>query len=294
LHEVRTLVEKVARSMAPVLVKGVSGTGKELVARAIHERSRRREAPLVAVNCAAIPGPLLESELFGHKKGAFTDATSDRRGLFEEANGGTLFLDEIGELPLELQAKLLRVLEAGEVRRIGEGEARKVDFRLVAATNRDLAAMVRDKSFREDLYYRLRVAVVELPPLRERGGDVVLLAEHFLARTSRGKRPCRLSRSARERLLAHRWPGNVRELENVLEVAAALAEGGTIEREHLELPESRPAPAGSYHQQVETFRRRLVEEALRAAHGNRAEAARRLGLTRQALSYLTRQLRIVE
>jgi len=181
-----------------------------------------------------------------------------------------------------------------EVRRLGEATPRSVDVRVVAATHRDLAGMVRDKSFREDLYYRLRVAVVELPPLRERGGDVVLLAEHFLARTSRGKRPCRLSRPARERLLAHRWPGNVRELENVLEVATALAEGGTIEREHLELPESRPAPTGSYHQQVETFRRRLVEEALRAAGGNRAEAARRLGLTRQALSYLVRQLRIME
>jgi DNA-binding NtrC family response regulator len=285
---------RLAQGEVPIIVLGESGTGKELVARQVHRLSPRANGPFLPINCAALSESLLLEDLFGHAKGAFTGADRDRAGIFETARGGTVFLDEIGDLPLAAQGKLLRVLQEKEVRRLGESTPRIVDGRVVAATHRDLAEMVRDKSFREDLYYRLRVAVVELPPLRERGGDVVLLAEHFLARTSRGKRPCRLARPARERLLTHRWPGNVRELENVLEVAAALAEGGTIEREHLELPESRPALAGSYHQQVEIFRRRLVEEALHAAGGNRAEAARRLGLTRQALSYLVRQLRIVE
>jgi DNA-binding NtrC family response regulator len=288
---------RLAQGEVPVIVLGESGTGKELVARQVHRLSPRAGGPFLPINCAALSESLLLEDLFGHAKGAFTGADRDRAGIFETARGGTVFLDEIGDLPLAAQGKLLRVLQEKEVRRLGESSPRTVDVRVVAATHRDLAAMVQDRSFREDLYYRLRVAVLELPPLRERGGDVVLLAEHFLARTSRGRRPCRLSRAARERLLAHRWPGNVRELENVLEVAAALAEGGTIEPDHLQLPESpesRPVPAGSYHQQVETFRRRLVEEALRAAHGNRAEAARRLGLTRQALSYLVRQLRIVE
>ncbi len=285
---------RLAQGEVPIMVLGESGTGKELVARQVHRLSLRSDGPFLPINCAALSESLLLEDLFGHAKGAFTGADRDRAGIFETARGGTVFLDEIGDLPLAAQGKLLRVLQEKEVRRLGESTPRAVDVRVVTATHRDLGSMVREKTFREDLYYRLRVAVVELPPLRERGGDVLLLAEHFLARTSRGRRPCRLSRAARERLLAHRWPGNVRELENVLEVAAALAEGGAIESDHLQLPEARPAPAGTYHQQVETFRRRLVEEALQAAHGNRAEAARRLGLTRQALSYLVRQLQIVE
>jgi DNA-binding NtrC family response regulator len=288
---------RLAQGEVPIIVLGESGTGKELVARQVHRLSPRADGPFLPINCAALSESLLLEDLFGHAKGAFTGADRDRAGIFETARGGTVFLDEIGDLPLAAQGKLLRVLQEKEVRRLGEATPRTVDVRVVAATHRDLLTMVREKSFREDLYYRLRVAVVELPPLRERGADVLLLAEHFLARTSRGRRPCRLSRGARERLLLHRWPGNVRELENVLEVAAALAEGGTIDPDHLQLPaatESPARPAGTYHQQVETFRRRLVEEALRAAQGNRAEAARRLGLTRQALSYLVRQLRIVE
>ena len=285
---------RLAAGEVPIVVLGESGTGKELVARQVHRLSPRVAGPFLPINCAALSESLLLEDLFGHAKGAFTGADRDRGGIFEAARGGTVFLDEIGDLPLAAQGKLLRVLQEKEVRRLGESTPRTVDVRVVAATHRDLLTMVREKSFREDLYYRLRVAVVELPSLRERGNDVLVLAEHFLARTSRGRRPCRLSRQARQRLLAHRWPGNVRELENVLEVAAALAEGGTIEPEHLQLPELRPAPTGSYHQQVETFRRHLVEEALRAAQGNGAEAARRLGLTRQALSYLVRQLRIEE
>ncbi|HEV8630589.1 MAG TPA: sigma 54-interacting transcriptional regulator, partial [Thermoanaerobaculia bacterium] len=274
---------RLAQGEVPIIVLGESGTGKELVARQVHRLSPRAGGPFLPINCAALSESLLLSDLFGHAKGAFTGADRDRAGIFETARGGTVFLDEIGDLPLAAQGKLLRVLQEKEVRRLGESAPRNVDVRVVTATHRDLAAMVREKSFREDLYYRLRVAVVELPPLRERGGDVLLLAEHFLARTSRGRRPSRLSRAARDRLLAHRWPGNVRELENVLEVAAALADGGAIEPDHLQLPAARQVPGGTYHQQLESFRRRLVEETLRAAGGNRAEAARRLGLTRQAL-----------
>jgi DNA-binding NtrC family response regulator len=281
---------RLAQGEVPVMVLGESGTGKEVVARQVHRLSPRSGGIFLPINCAALSESLLLSDLFGHARGAFTGADRDHAGIFETARGGTVFLDEIGDLPLAAQGKLLRVLQEKEVRRVGESAPRKVDVRVVTATHRDLAAMTREGSFREDLYYRLRVAVVELPPLRDRGGDVLLLAEHFLARGSRGRRPPRLSRAARERLLAHSWPGNVRELENVLEVAAALAEGGTIEAEHLQLGAGHGAASGTYHQQVESFRRRLVEEALAATGGSQAEAARRLGLTRQALSYLVRQL----
>ena len=283
---------RLAHGEVPVMVLGESGTGKELVARQVHRLSPRTGGIFLPINCAALSESLLLSDLFGHVRGAFTGAERDHAGIFETARGGTVFLDEIGDLPLAAQGKLLRVLQEKEVRRLGENTPRRVDVRVVTATHRDLAAMVREGSFREDLFYRLRVAVLELPPLRERGGDVLLLADHFLARASRGRRPARLSRAARQRLLAHSWPGNVRELENVLEVAAALAEGHAIEPEHLQLPGERREPEGSYHQRVEAYRRRLVEEALAAARGNRAEAARRLGLTRQALSYLVKQLRI--
>jgi DNA-binding NtrC family response regulator len=283
---------RLAHGEVPVMVLGESGTGKELVARQVHRLSARASGIFLPINCAALSESLLLSDLFGHARGAFTGADRDHAGIFESARGGTVFLDEIGDLPLAAQGKLLRVLQEKEVRRLGESTPRKVDVRVVTATHRDLGAMVREGSFREDLFYRLRVAVLELPPLRERGNDVLLLADHFLARASRGKRPARLSRAARARLLAHRWPGNVRELENVLEVAATLADGHAIEPEHLPLPAEPAHAEGSYHQQVESYRRRLVEDALVAAHGNRAEAARRLGLTRQALSYLVKQLRI--
>jgi len=283
---------RLAQGEVPVMVLGESGTGKELVARQVHRLSPRADGIFLPINCAALSESLLLSDLFGHARGAFTGADRDQAGIFESARGGTVFLDEIGDLPLAAQGKLLRVLQEKEVRRLGESMPRRVDVRVVTATHRDLAAMVREGGFREDLFYRLRVAVLELPPLRERGGDVLLLADHFLARASRGRRPARLSRAARQCLLGHRWPGNVRELENVLEVGAALAEGHAIEPEHLQLPGERLEPEGTYHQRVEAYRRRLVEEALAAARGNRAEAARRLGLTRQALSYLVKQLRI--
>ncbi|MCB1057112.1 MAG: sigma 54-interacting transcriptional regulator, partial [Acidobacteria bacterium] len=243
----------------------------------------------VALNCAALAEHLVMSDLFGHVRGAFTGADRDRAGVFESARGGTVFLDEIGDLAAPAQGMLLRVLQEGEVRRLGESLPRQVDVRVVAATHRDLEEQVRRSEFRQDLFYRLRVALVTLPPLARRGHDVLLLAETFLTRHDPR---LRLSPAARARLVGHSWPGNVRELGNVLAVAAALAEDGVIEPGHLDLPDTAETPATDYHQSLEAFRRRLVQEALAAAAGNRAEAARRLGLSRQALSYLVRQLRL--
>jgi DNA-binding NtrC family response regulator len=291
MHEVRSRVARLAGSDLPVLVLGETGTGKELVAQEVHRQSRRASAPFLPVNCAALTEGVLQSELFGHVRGAFTGAERDRAGIFETARGGTVFLDEIGDLPLGLQGSLLRLLQSGEVRRVGESVARKVDVRIVAATHRDLAAMAAQGTFREDLFYRLRYGVVQLPPLRERGDDVLELAGMVLRRMAKTGRVVRLSPSARAALVAHRWPGNVRELVQVLETAAVLADG-TIEPNHLELPQeaARPTPAGDYHARVERFRRELLQEAIAAAGGNLAEAARRLGLSRQALSYLAKEL----
>jgi transcriptional regulator with AAA-type ATPase domain len=289
----RATLARLARVAAvdmPVLIRGESGTGKELVARAIHAASSRAHGTFIGMNCAALSDTLQLSDLFGHVRGSFTGADRDRMGVFETARGGTVLLDEIGDLPLAAQGLLLRVLQEGEVRRLGESLPRRVDVRVLAATHRDLEQGVRKGTFREDLFYRLKVGAVDLPPLRDRGDDVLELADLFLSRHSP---PRRLSLAARERLRAHGWPGNVRELENVLRLAAALAAGGTIEVQHLEMPAAAPAAApaaGSYHQQVEDLRRQLVRDAIAAAAGNHAEAARRLGISRQALSYLVRQL----
>ncbi len=286
--------DRLAASDLPILVLGESGTGKELVARRVHRGSRRARAAFLPVNCAALSETLLLSDLFGHQRGAFTGADRERAGVFESAAGGTVFLDEIGDLPPAAQGMLLRVLQEGEVRRLGESLPRRVDVRVVAATHRDLAAMVAAGSFRQDLFYRLKVGSVELPPLRERGRDAVILAERFLAERGEGAPPPQLSRAAAARLLAHSWPGNVRELQNVLAVAALLAQGGTIEPEHLDLPAGGGGrEGGGYHQQIDVLRRRLVSDALAASGGNQAAAARRLGVSRQALSYLVRQLRLL-
>ena len=219
-------IRKVAPTDSTVLIQGESGTGKELVARAMHEQSQRAKAPLISVNCAAIPETLIESELFGHEKGSFTGATSNRTGLVEAADGGTLFLDEIGELPLEAQARLLRVLQEGEIRRVGSVQSHKVDVRLVAATHRDLKTMARQGLFREDLYYRLNVIELRLPPLRERGRDVMLIAEALLQRAARNMNMegLHFSRDAERAILAYSWPGNVRELENAIERSAILCD----------------------------------------------------------------------
>ena len=283
-------LERLAPSDLPVLIQGETGTGKELAARRLHRKSPRRRRPMAPVNCAALAPGLLVSELFGHLRGAFTGADRDRAGIFEAAEGGTVLLDEIGDLPLDAQGKLLRLLQEGEVRRIGESLPRRIDVRVVAATHRDLARMVEKGSFRRDLYYRLRVGRVKLPPLRDRGEDVLLLAKTFLA--GLGQPPPRLTAAARRRLLDYHWPGNVRELKNVLEVAATLSDNDTIEADLLDLPKTdRPARHG-YHERLRQLRYSMVAEALDATDGNRAAAARRLGLSRQALSYLVRRLEI--
>ncbi|HEX6882884.1 MAG TPA: sigma-54 dependent transcriptional regulator [Planctomycetota bacterium] len=230
MQKVFELIERVAPSDVPVLVWGETGTGKELVAQALHARSRRAKKTFLAENCAAVAATLLESELFGHKKGAFTHAYADRPGHFVTASGGTLFLDEIGDMPLEMQAKLLRVLESGEVRPVGGNQVVRVDVRVVAASHRDLAAMVAARKFREDLYYRLNVVRIALPPLRERTGDVALLARFFLSRFAAPG--VELAPAALAALEAHTWPGNVRQLENELRRAAALTRG-RIERSDL-------------------------------------------------------------
>jgi DNA-binding NtrC family response regulator len=280
-------LDRLAPGRLPVLILGESGTGKELAARRLHRGSPRSGRPFVAVNCAALSETLLLSDLFGHVRGAFTGADRDRKGVFESAHGGTVFLDEIGDLPLAAQGLLLRVLQEGEVRRLGESETRRVDVRVLAATHRDLAGMMETGSFRRDLYFRLRVGCVEMPPLRDRGDDLLRIAGRILDRL---QPRASLAREARARLLAHRWPGNIRELENVLSVAAALAGGGAITAEHLEIPGAGDAAAGSYHQQIDALRRRLVAEALAQCDGNHSRVAGRLGVSRQSVSYLVRQL----
>jgi transcriptional regulator with AAA-type ATPase domain len=290
----RAAVERLDRLAArdlPILILGESGTGKELAARRVHRASPRVRAPFLAVNCAALSETLILSDLFGHARGAFTGADRERAGVFQAADGGTVFLDEIGDLPLSAQAMLLRVLQEGEVRRLGESEPRRIDVRVLAATHRDLAAMVAAKTFRQDLYFRLKVGIIELPPLRDRGNDVLLLAESFLSRPG-GPSGARLANEARACLLAYSWPGNVRELENILRVAAALAGNDPIQPEHLELPGIERPSATFYHSEVDALRRRLIASALAACSGNLSAAAQSLGMSRQGLSYLRRQLGI--
>ncbi len=299
MQEVVRQVRKIAPQKVTVLLHGESGTGKELVARMIHELSPRASFPFVAVNCGAIPGELLESELFGHVRGAFTDAVRTKKGLAAEADGGTLFLDEIGELPLGLQVKLLRFLQDEEVRPVGDVRARKVDVRVVAATVRDLRRDVAEGRFREDLLWRLDVVAVRLPPLRERREEVLELAAHFLARLARLRpelRSLELSEDAREALLAHRWPGNVRELEHALERAVVLADGPVIREE--DLPETvrappprAPAPLEatdgslSIKRGTRAIEEQLIRAALERTGGNRTRAAELLEISYRALLY---------
>ncbi|MFL9877801.1 sigma-54 dependent transcriptional regulator [Herbaspirillum rhizosphaerae] len=276
-------------SDATVLITGETGTGKELVAQALHRNSPRSGKPFVAVNCAAIPADLMESELFGHVKGAFTGAITDRVGRFREADGGTLFLDEIGDMALPTQAKILRVLQERELTPIGGNQVISVNVRIVAATHRDLPANVKEGRFREDLWYRLQVVPIFLPPLRERFSDVLQLAEHFLRLIS-GDTPKRLTPAAAKMLLAYHWPGNVRELRNAMERAAVLSHGKFIDAQHIGLPAnsgSAPGPDidwnGSLADAVSYVEREMIVRALAAAAGSRSDAARRLGLSRQQL-----------
>jgi transcriptional regulator with GAF, ATPase, and Fis domain len=279
------LVDRVAPSDAHVLIRGESGTGKELLARAIHRRGLRGAGPFEVLDCATLHEELATSELFGHEKNAFTGATAPRAGAFERASGGTLFLDQIGELPLALQASLLRVLQEGEVRRLGSDRVRRVDVRVVAATHRDLKAMVESGEFRHDLLFRLAVIQLKLPPLRERRGDIPLLARHFLARTAAesGTAPLSIESEALVRLDDHGWPGNVRELENVLAAASLHAEGGSITRAGIDQLLGRARPVAVNGGTIEEIERRAIEERLEMFHWNQAQAAKSLGLDRNTL-----------
>jgi two-component system response regulator AtoC len=307
MTELFRTIRKIAEFKTTVLVGGESGTGKELVARAIHRLSPRSEAPFIAVNCGAIPATLLESELFGHRKGAFTDATRDRKGLFEEADGGTLFLDEIGELPLGLQVKLLRVLQEEEIRRLGDTQDVKVDVRVVAATARDLSAEVKRGAFREDLYYRLNVLSIGLPPLRERREDIPLLVSHFIQRMNArmGLAVTGATTEAMRLLIESEWPGNVRELENTIERAMVLTEGTQIDvdslPERLRQPVGRllptPVPLLDDDLSIKRASRRAEEDLIRRAlirtGGNRTRAAELLEISHRALLYKIKEYGIV-
>jgi len=287
-----TLVDQVADSSATVLIQGESGTGKELVAKTIHARSARTKGPFVAVNCAALPETLLESELFGYEKGAFTGAAGRKEGRFELADGGTLFLDEVADLSAVTQPKILRVLQEGEFERLGGTRTMRVDVRIVAATNQDLAQMVRDRRFREDLYYRLNVITLNVPPLRERREDVRVLAQHFL-RVYAAKNNRRLdgfTDEAIRRLEAYAWPGNVRELENVIERGVVLARGAQMDLADLpeEIAGATPLPEGVLSVRIGTplaeVEQRLLEETLRVTKGNKTLTARLLGIDPRTVS----------
>ncbi|MBI3185214.1 MAG: sigma 54-interacting transcriptional regulator [Myxococcales bacterium] len=293
MRQLSELIDRVAPSSAAVAIFGESGTGKELVARAVHARSQRADRPFIPVNCAAISKELIESELFGHEKGAFTGAANARTGAFEEADGGTLFLDEIGELPFDLQAKLLRSLESGEIKRVGASRPTHVDARVVAATNRDLLTAAREGRFREDLYYRLCVVPLHLPPLRSHRGDVVSLAEHFLRMFAPKGQQVRLTPAALDRLQTHDWPGNVRELRNVVHRALLLRKGPMIDASDLSFdatvhPEVGVAvpelpPGMTLEQMLEKLERQIIESALKRCHFNRERVAKELGVARSTL-----------
>ncbi len=290
MQEAINMAARAAASRATILIHGESGTGKELLARAIHYASPRSRAPLVAVNVAALAETLIESELFGHERGAFTGADREHRGRFELADGGTLFLDEIGDLPRGAQVKLLRVLQEQTFERLGGTKTLKVDVRLVAATHRDLDAMVRSGEFREDLFFRLNVVAITLPPLRERREDVPLLVDHFLRRFADEGKPRGISREAMDLLLKHDFPGNVRELENLIHRAVVLARGDTISRADLPLhlgglkPEAR-VDAGGFAERVMAFEKTLIDEALEKAGGVQTRAAAALGMSERHLRY---------
>jgi DNA-binding NtrC family response regulator len=287
LSAVLRQVEVVAPTESTVLILGETGTGKELIARAIHTISSRSSRPFVKLNCAAIPSGLLESELFGHEKGAFTGAVAQRAGRFELSHGGTLFLDEVGDIPLELQPKLLRVLQEHEFERLGSTRTQRVDVRLVAATNRDVAQMVREKQFREDLYFRLNVFPIRIPPLRERAGDIPLLVRHYVDKYARrmNKRIERIPEEAMEALCSHSWPGNIREFQNLIERAVILTPGSVLQIQINELQPSGPI-ASTVGGTLEDVERHCILQALRetsAVIGGKQGAAARLGLKRTTL-----------
>ena len=296
MQQIFQIIKKVADYDTTVLISGESGVGKELIAQAVHYNSNRKEKPFVAVNCGAIPENLLESELFGYVRGAFTDASKDKKGLFEEADGGTLFLDEIGELPKDLQVKLLRVLQEEEIRRLGDTKTIKVNVRIIAATLKELSVEVKERGFREDLFYRLNVMPIHIPPLRERREDIPILAEHFFKKHTEnlGKTLNGISSQAMECLIRYPWPGNVRELENVLERSVILEGGDGIQEETLSLDlgvhEKKGVISGitgglSLKVAQRVLEEEMIKEALKETRGNRSKAARLLEISYRALLY---------
>jgi two-component system, NtrC family, response regulator PilR len=306
MQEVYSLIQQVAPSKSTVLITGESGTGKELAAKAIHNHSSRKQKPFVTVNSGSLPPDLLESNLFGHVKGAFTGAVSPKKGLFEIADGGSIFLDEIGTVPLETQAKLLRVIQEREFMRLGGVDVIRVDVRIIAATNSDLKSLVEEGSFREDLYYRLNVINVFLPPLRQRKEDIPLLAQHFLKKygEENGRNGLQLSSEAVQSLLDYDWPGNVRELENVIERAVVLADGAVINRrlipEHVRSgPQFRlpqvvvPEEGISFRDTVTGFEKRLIESSLKTSGGVQKKAAQLLGLKPTTLNEMIKRYNII-
>jgi len=306
MQKIFDVIKKVSQYKSTVLITGESGTGKELVARALHYNSDRSKNPFIAVNCGAIPENLLESELFGHAKGAFTDAIRTKKGLFEEADGGTLFLDEIGELPGQLQVKLLRVLQDGEIRRIGESKPIQIDVRIVAATVKDLPKEVNEGRFREDLFYRLNVLPLHIPPLRERKEDIPLLIHHFIAKYNQAmnKNVMNVDHKAMETLMSYKWYGNVRELENTIERAIVLSETNHIESENLpvEIQEFKeefklqtlPDEEYSIKRASKSLEINLIKKALKKTKGNHTHAARMLEISHRALLYKIKEYEIIE
>src|SRR5690625_488500 len=301
MQRIRSMIVKLSRSQAPVYISGESGTGKELVARLTHDKGPRREQPFVPVNCGAIPAELMESEFFGHKKGSFTGATTDKQGLFQAAEGGTLFLDEVAELPLHMQVKLLRAIQEKSIRPVGAATEQRIDVRIVSATHKNLAELVEAGAFRQDLFYRINVIQVPMPPLRERRADLPMLIEHSLRRLGGGE--ARLQSDALEALENYNFPGNVRELENILERALTLAEGDTITLADLHLPDTPdstsslvPEPAVGDAFDLEDYlgdiERSVIVNALEQAGHNKTAAARLLGISFRALRYRLKKLEL--
>ncbi len=302
MRDIRSRIDKLARSQAPVYISGESGSGKELVARLIHQQSSRNDKPFVAINCGAIPHELMESEFFGHKKGSFTGAVSDKKGLFQAADGGTLFLDEVADLPQALQVKLLRAIQEKKVRPVGEQMEIPVDVRLLSATHRNLADMVKAGVFRQDLYYRINVIDLVLPPLRERSTDILMLTENILSKLTGGNKP-NISAEAMAALQRYRFPGNVRELENILERALALYDGNIIEADDLnlpiaisndvDLPDYDPAKE-SLEDYLDGIERKAITTALEENKWNKTAAAKQLGLTFRSFRYRLKKLNMEE
>ncbi|GAB6141353.1 two-component system response regulator PilR [Methylosoma difficile] len=300
MREIRSKIGKLARSQAPVYISGESGSGKELVARLIHQQSSRSESPFIAINCGAIPYELMESEFFGHKKGSFTGAVTDKKGLFQAAEGGTLFLDEIADLPQALQVKLLRALQEKKIRPVGEQVEIPVDIRLLSATHRNLAEMVQAGTFRQDLYYRINVIDLNIPPLRERSTDIPLLTYHILNNLTKGEASTpTLSQSALAALQAYQFPGNVRELENIMERALALYDGKTIDKDDLNLPllndselhhQNYDPAMGSLEDFLEDIEKKAISKALEDNKWNKTAAAKQLGLSFRSFRYRLKKL----